>query len=622
MSDTKRLTQRRRTKSGEAAPPPSPSDNKKNSPKNKKYNLRSNHQQAKKKDDDNVRWVDDDTLFDDYKSEDDSTYKGEDDSESDGEDVNMVDVNSTPATAPKEATRQVHGITLPTNMPVSVKIHLHARVDEDDDEEEEDYDEDDEDEDDDDDDDEDGFDEDSEEIPASFIQHILGRRLMSGGPGRQPVLIIQGDEDEDEKRKRKNKEKEKEDDIPLKLSRKEREYFEDMTKKMRKDVTKKMETISKMINESDVPYKFRVLEMDTSPKIQSEIIRKIDAITRMGPDSGEAQKLRNWVDGILRVPFGKQISLPVTMKDGIEKCSTFLNEAHAKMEKATYGMTSAKTQIMQVLAQWISNPESVGNVIAMRGNAGVGKTSFARNGIAGVLQRPFMFFSLGGASDVSHYVGHSYTYEGSMWGRIIDSIIQSGCMNPVLYFDELDKVSGTPHGEEITSMLIHLTDRSQNSQYHDRYFAGIDFDLSQCLFVFSFNDESRVHPVLKDRMRVINVPGYNDKEKKVIVANYIWPDILKHAGISREDLSADEEAAEYIIKEYSNGEEGMRNLIRVVEGVVSRVNLIRISDEAAAKAYKFYIPVKFPMKLGKKQVETLLTDFNTTLPEHWRSLYM
>jgi ATP-dependent Lon protease len=361
--------------------------------------------------------------------------------------------------------------------------------------------------------------------------------------------------------------------------------------------------------------------MDTTPKIQSEIIRKIDAITRMGPDSGEAQKLRNWVDGILRVPFGKQISLPVTMKDGVEKCSTFLNEAHAKMEKATYGMTSAKTQIMQVLAQWISNPESVGNVIAMRGSAGVGKTSFARNGIAGVLQRPFMFFSLGGASDVSHYVGHSYTYEGSMWGRIIDSIIQSGCMNPVLYFDELDKVSGTPHGEEITSMLIHLTDRSQNSQYHDRYFAGIDFDLSQCLFVFSFNDESRVHPVLKDRMRVINVPGYNDKEKKVIVANYVWPEILKHAGIAREDLSADEEAAEYIIKEYSNGEEGMRNLIRVVEAVVSRVNLIRISDEAAAKAYKFYIPVKFPMKLQKKQVETLLADFNTTLPEHWRSLY-
>ena len=982
MSDTKRITQRRRTKSGEAAPPPSPpsSDNNKISPKNKKkYNLRS----KMKTPEENVRWVDDDTLYDNYNSADDSSYSAGEEEESDETEKSMkIDDDEEEVVA----TRQIHGITVPTNMPVSVKIHLHARIDDEDEDEDEEDEENGED-------DEDGFDEDSEEIPASFIQHLLGRNSSPGGKGRQPVLLIQGDEDEDDTRKKR---KNKEEDVPLKLSRKEREYFEELTKKTRKDVTKKMTLISQMINDSDVPYKFRALEMNTSPKIQSEIIRKIDAMTRMGADSGEAQKLRNWVDGILRVPFGKHISLPVTMKDGPEKCSKFLNEAHAHMDKATYGMTSAKTQIMQVLAQWISNPDSVGNVIAMRGAAGVGKchakdtpimmhdgtlkmvqdiqigdcimgddslprtvlnlgrgrdmmyditptkgnpytvnsehilclrysggntistrptksglhfkasildvntltkkvktftsyeqakvyidresvdnnvvevsvrdylnlpnyhkkqlkgysvgvdfqsknvefdpyivglwlgdgtsskpaitsqdavvlgylntalhrydsmlvyrgqydyairgykkneniffkflqshnlinnkhipdvykvndrnvrlqvlagildsdgylihncfevtqkskqladdivflarslglattmrpsvkfcmykgerregtyyrifisgnthmiptkidrkkadirqqvkdallshitvtpvgegdyygftldgnhryllgdftvthnTSFARNGIAGVLQRPFMFFSLGGASDVSHYVGHSYTYEGSMWGRIIDSIIQSGCMNPVLYFDELDKVSGTPHGEEITSMLIHLTDRSQNSQYHDRYFAGIDFDLSQCLFVFSFNDESLVHPVLKDRMRVINVPGYNDKEKKVIVANYIWPDILKHAGISREDLTADEEAAEHIIKEYSNGEEGMRNLIRIVEAVVSRVNLIRISDEAAAKAYKFYIPVTFPMKLQKKQVETLLADFNTTLPEHWRSLY-
>jgi len=612
MSDTKRLTQRRRTKSGEAAPPQSPPSDNKTSPKNKKkYNLRSNP----KKTEESVRWVDDDTLYDDYDSADDSTFVGEDDEpiektkpkkKKEEEEVEVEE--ETPP-----SSRQVHGITVPSGMPVSVKIHLHARVDDDEDEDEDEYG-DEYDEDDEDDEDE----EDDDRIPSAFIQHILGRRLMSGGQGRQPVLIIQGDEEDDDGRKKKKKE---DDDIPLKLSRKEREYLEEMTKTKRKATIKKMTLISKLINDSDIPYKFRALETQTTPKIQSEIIRKIDAMTRMGSDSGEAQKMRNWVDGILRVPFGKHISLPVTMKDGPEKCSKFLNDAYSQMDKATYGMTSAKTQIMQVLAQWISNPESVGNVIAMRGAAGVGKTSFARNGIAGVLQRPFMFFSLGGASDVAHYVGHSYTYEGSMWGRIVDSIIQEGCMNPVLYFDELDKVSGTPHGEEIMSMLIHLTDRSQNSQYHDRYFSGVDFDLSQCLFVFSFNDESKVHPVLKDRMRVINVPGYNEKEKKVIVANYIWPDILRHAGISREDLTATEESAEYIIKEYSNGEEGMRNLIRVVEAVVSRVNLIRISDEAAAKAYKFYIPVKFPMKLEKKQIETILTDFNTTLPEHWRSLY-
>ena len=431
----------------------------------------------------------------------------------------------------------------------------------------------------------------------------------------QPMFVIADDE-------KKGKDKKKDKDEPaIRLSRRETEYFDGLSKQARKVALKKMKTVSEILGESDIPYKFRVLDIDMPVKVQGEIIRKVDAMNRMGPENGESQKLRNWIDGVLRIPFGKNIPLPVTVKDGPDKCSAFLKNARTKMDMATYGMLPAKTQILQVLAQWISNPSSVGNVIAMRGPMGVGKTSFARNGIAEVLNRPFIFTSLGGASDIAHYSGHSYTYEGSMWGRIVDSVMQAGCMNPVLYFDELDKVSGTPHGEEIISMLIHLTDRSQNSQYHDRYFAGIDFDLSQCLFVFSFNDESRVHPVLKDRMRVINIAGYKDTEKKVIVANYIWPEILKHAGISREELSADEEAAEFIIKEYSNNEEGMRNLIRVVESVVSRVNLIRISDEESAKAYKFYIPVKFPMKLNRKQVETLLTDFSSVMPETWRSLY-
>ena len=208
-----------------------------------------------------------------------------------------------------------------------------------------------------------------------------------------------------------------------------------------------------------------------------------------------------------------------------------------------------------------------------------------------------------------------------MWGRIIDAIMQSGCMNPVLYFDELDKISGTAHGEEITSMLIHLTDRSQNSQYHDRYFAGLEFDLSQCLFVFSFNDESKVHPVLKDRMSVIQCSGYKDDEKKIIIANYVWPEILTYAGIEHTDLSATEEAAEYIIKEYSKGEEGMRNLIRVVETVVSRINLIRLTDEETAKQYAFWVPVVLPMKLTKAHIQTLLSDFCPKVPETWRSMY-
>jgi len=594
MSEANHIMRRRRTKSGEAAPPQTPPDNKKKSPKKNRYNLRS----KAKKQEESVRWVDDDTLFDEEGESDDSSFEG-----SEGKNEEM-DVEEEEA----ETEQIVHGIKVPSSMPVSVRIHLHANVDtiseedEDEDQDEEDG---------------EGYyeDEEDDEIPHAFIQSLFARRIGQRG---ESLFVIGDDSKKGGKDGRKRNEK---DEPPIHLSRRESEYFEGLGNQARKGVVKKMKLVSELLGESEVPYKFRVLDIEMPAKVQCEIIRKVDALNRMGPENGESQKLRNWIDGVLRVPFGKNVPLPVTIKDGPEKCSQFLKDARTKMDTATYGMLPAKTQILQILAQWISNPSSVGNVIAMRGPMGVGKTSFARNGIAEVLGRPFIFTSLGGASDIAHYSGHSYTYEGSMWGRIVDSIIQAGCMNPVLYFDELDKVSGTPHGEEIISMLIHLTDRSQNSQYHDRYFAGIDFDLSQCLFVFSFNDESRVHPILKDRMRVINVSGYKDPEKKVIVANYIWPEILKHAGIAREDLSADEEAADYIIKEHSANEEGMRNLIRIVEAVVSRVNLIRISDEASAKAYKFWIPVRFPMKLTRKMVETLLTDFNPAMPEHWRSLY-
>jgi ATP-dependent Lon protease len=190
---------------------------------------------------------------------------------------------------------------------------------------------------------------------------------------------------------------------------------------------------------------------------------------------------------------------------------------------------------------------------------GVGKTSFAKHGVAAVLKRPFEFFSLGGAADSSNFVGHSYTYEGSTWGRIADSLMSARCMNPVMYFDELDKVSTTAHGEEIVSMLIHLTDRSQNTQFHDRYFAGVDFDLSQVLFVFSFNDESKVHPVLKDRMQVINCSGYSADEKKIILTQYVWPQVLDRIKV---DVKITDDAVKFLINEYSKEEEGVRTLIR------------------------------------------------------------
>ena len=414
--------------------------------------------------------------------------------------------------------------------------------------------------------------------------------------------------------------KKKDDETPaMELNEDEEDYYEDLPKSKRRRLNEQMKRLSTLVVDGDVPYKFRVLDLDIADTIKAAVIKKIDNLTEMSME-GEGFKLRSWVDAFLRIPFGKCVPLPVTIKDGPEKCAGFLEDSTKTLDTAVYGMTSAKTQIMQILAQWMSNPSAVGNVIALKGPMGVGKTSFARNGVAKVLQRPFEFFSLGGASDASNFVGHSYTYEGSTWGRIADAVMSARCMNPVLYFDEVDKISTTAHGDEIASMLIHLTDRSQNSQFHDRYFAGVDFDLSQCLFVFSFNDESKIHPVLKDRMQVINCSGYSCDEKASIVKQYIWPQILERIQLN-DQLTISDDAIKYLISEYSKDEEGVRNLIRTVETLITRVNLLRIAGEATAKKYVFYTPIKLPLTITPDLCRRILEDTLRSTNESWRHLY-
>jgi ATP-dependent Lon protease len=423
---------------------------------------------------------------------------------------------------------------------------------------------------------------------------------------------------EPKKNKAKRKPKKQTVEAAIKLTSKERAYFEKLPLDKQKELNEFMIQIKNFGAESDIPLKFQIVRLPISEYIKTTVLKKLTAIE---DDSGESYKLKNWVDAFLRIPFGRIVPLPVKLTDGREKCSAFMRDSKATLDKAVFGMSTAKTQIMQVLAQWIASPNSIGNVIALQGPAGVGKTSIAKNGIAKALHRPFQFFSLGGASDVSTFIGHSYTYEGSMWGRVADSLMHAKCMNPIMYFDELDKISGTPHGEEIASILIHLTDRTQNSQFHDRYFSGIEFDVSQCLFVFSFNDITQVNPILRDRMQVIHCSGYTAKEKQSILEQYVWPDLLERLNFTKEDILLTDEASKFIISEYSAKEEGVRTLIRTAEAIITRLNMLRIADEETMKDYKFYTKVEFPLCLKESIIKTLLTDTNTKEPETWRTMY-
>lgn len=359
----------------------------------------------------------------------------------------------------------------------------------------------------------------------------------------------------------------------------------------------------------DKPYRLSLLESKIPMNYKSTILQKLNILRTMEPGDPEYYKMKNWIDTFMRIPIGVYRSLDVKMSDGPEICQNFMEKSIKTLDDCVYGMTDAKMQILQMVGQWISNPNAMGTAIAIKGPMGTGKTSIVKEGISKILGREFAFIALGGAGDASFLEGHSYTYEGSSWGKILQILIDSKCMNPVIYFDELDKLSDTPRGSEITGILTHLTDTSQNSEFHDKYFSEMGFDLSKCLFIFSYNDESKVNPILRDRMYRIQTKGYNTKEKIVITKNYMLPKIREQVNFSEEDILIPDETIEYIITKFTKGEEGVRNLKRCLEIIYTKLNLFRlVKSDSELLTKEINIKVEFPFKVTKKDVDILVKD--------------
>jgi ATP-dependent Lon protease len=326
-----------------------------------------------------------------------------------------------------------------------------------------------------------------------------------------------------------------------------------------------------------VPLMFQLLESDIPIKFKMIAYKKILAL-----ETDQSGKMHQWVDAFLRIPFQKDIPLQVSYHE-TKECHTFMKECRNILDRCTYGMEKAKQQFLQLIGKWVVNPDSMGTSIALKGPMGTGKTTLIKEGISKILNRPFAFITLGGATDGSFLEGHSYTYEGSTYGKIIDILIQCKASNPVIFFDELDKVSQSEKGGEVIGILTHLIDTTQNTQFHDKYFSELDFDLSKCLFVFSYNDESLVNPILRDRMCTIEISGYDKREKVIIARDYLIPEIEKEYCMS--DVIWKEDLLEHLV-EKTEDESGVRNLKRSLDTIYSKLNLERILDSAFSFPYE------------------------------------
>ena len=286
------------------------------------------------------------------------------------------------------------------------------------------------------------------------------------------------------------------------------EYFKKQKKNIQIDIINKENEIYRYFD-NDTPLRYKILYSLLPIHTKSLIIQKIDIYESMSIEDIEYSKLNKWIKGLSQIPFDTFVYTQISKNDDEKKIQKYLLDSYEILNKTIYGQNEAKNKIMQILAQWISNPNSSGQVIALEGPPGVGKTSLIKNGVSSALNKPFCFYALGGATDVSNLEGHSYTYEGANWGRIAEMLMQSKVMNPIIFFDELDKISDTPKGNEITGLLTHLTDDTQNSLFNDKYFSGIDLDISKINFFFSFNDINLINPILKDRLTIIKFSGYS-----------------------------------------------------------------------------------------------------------------
>ena len=363
--------------------------------------------------------------------------------------------------------------------------------------------------------------------------------------------------------------------------------FEKLEKKDRKKI---ISHITNNDNTVSCPLIYKIMLSNLPDDIKSDMIHKLESQFKNEDDN---PKYNEYVTAALKIPYNVTVQSKVNSKSKTNDIKSFLEHTSKCMDDAVYGHDKAKQQILQFVAQNISNPNPKGLVLGVQGPYGNGKTTLIEKGFAKALGRPFCTIPLGGVQDGSFLEGHSFTYEGSRWGMIVNVLMNSKCMNPIIYMDELDKVSKTAKGDEINNLLIHLIDPSQNHHFRDKYFADLNIDLSQAIFIFSYNDRDAINPILMDRITHIKTRGFRMPEKVIISKNYLLKSILEDVGIAKSNIKFSDSVLEWIIKNYTN-EGGVRNLKQICYEIIREINLRHLTKKG----------VKYPYNVTQKVLKS------------------
>lgn len=330
------------------------------------------------------------------------------------------------------------------------------------------------------------------------------------------------------------------------------------------------------------------------------------ALNRIKNIDVKEHKEMEWVDSLLSIPYGKYIPLPITVKTKQKKIQDFFETKMKRFNECVHGLEHVKTEIVNYLAQFItSGHKGVPRVLALCGSAGVGKTYIIKKALADTLNRPLKCINMGGIKDSKAFTGFEYTYSGARHGNILQCLMDSKVMNPIICFEEIDKISTTMDGNDIQYVLMHITDPEQNKEFQDNYFDGINFDLSNVIFVMTLNDTSILNPILLNRIHIINIPDPTLDDKVSIGQKHLIPNICKNIGFNQSLISFSDSIIKYMIHMYCEGDKGMRTLKRHLESIILRMNTIKlIGSDISGK-----LKVDFPINITETIVDTIIKSY-------------
>ena len=375
-------------------------------------------------------------------------------------------------------------------------------------------------------------------------------------------------------------------------------FFQSKLKETKENLKTALIKFKSNVN-TDINYKKQLLINKNIPNNIKQLA--LEKIEEMKMNNNEYYKQLIYVKYLVKFPWPSptdNLFFQDLNKNG-NKAKKYIETIETRLNNLSYGHQDAKKSLLLIIGKWISNPLAHGSSIGLVGPPGVGKTLLAKN-VSDALDIPFIQITLGGQNDGELLHGHGYTYSGSQPGMIIRKMADIGKNRCIIYFDELDKAC-SKHGQtnEITSILIHLTDPNMNKEFQDRFYQGINFPLNKVIFMFSYNDSSLIDPILLDRIKEIEIKSYVKNDKINIVKNFIIPEIKKNINFNDYQIILSTSLIEFIIDEYTN-EAGVRSIKRKIETIFLSINLDKIYKRNKFKTKKKKIIIT------KKDITTIL----------------